>query len=202
MNDSKNSETDNKAMNKQDKIKGKLHQSGSAKPEKNSNSEVTKLSEKIKKLEAELESSKEKADKNWDIALRAKAEAENIVRRSKIDVENAHKYSVEKLARELLQVIDSLEMGLNSAKEDNESVASLKQGMELTYKLFLDTLDKFGIKLVDPTNKPFDPKQHEALSMQESPDHKPNTVVTVVQKGFTLNDRILRPARVIVAKGK
>lgn len=136
-----------------------------------------------------------------DKMLRFKAEVENTRRRSAIDVENAHKFAVEKLARELLNVVDSLEHGLAAMSEpDKTQIVHLREGMQLTHKLLLDTLDKFNIKQINPQGESFDPKQHEALTTQPTVDLEPNKVLTVVQKGFTIQDRVLRPARVIVAK--
>lgn len=136
-----------------------------------------------------------------DKMLRFKAEVENTRRRSAIDVENAHKFAVERLARELLNVVDSLEHGLAAISEpDKTQIIHLREGMQLTHKLLLDTLEKFNIKQINPQGAPFDPKQHEALTTQPTTELDPNKVLTVVQKGFTIQDRILRPARVIVAK--
>ncbi|HXH55317.1 MAG TPA: nucleotide exchange factor GrpE [Gammaproteobacteria bacterium] len=144
-----------------------------------------------------LEEARRKAAENWDLFLRTRADTDNIRRRATIDVENAHKYGVEKLARELLAVVDSLDHGLAAADAGGHT---LKEGMELTYKLLLDTLTKFGILAINPVNEPFDPMKHEALTAQIKNDVEPNTVLIVVQKGFTLQDRLLRPARVIVSK--
>lgn len=148
----------------------------------------------IEKLRAEL------ADAN-DKMLRFRAESENIQRRSRIDVENAHKYGVERLARELVNVVDSLDRGLELHDEtEHQKFEHMREGMELTHKLLLDTMDKFGIKQVDPRGNDFDPKMHEALTTQATSEMPPNKVLTVVQKGFTIQDRVLRPARVVVAK--
>lgn len=136
-----------------------------------------------------------------DQMLRTEAEAQNMRRRAKLDIENAHKYSVEKMARELVHVVDSLEKGLEAATNlEDPQVASMQKGMELTHQLLLTTLEKFHINQVNPIGAGFDPKQHEALTTQESGDVEPNTVLTVVQKGFVIHDRVLRPARVIVSK--
>ncbi len=153
--------------------------------------------EDTEKLQVALEEATKKASDNWDLFLRARADCENVQRRATLDVENAHKYGMEKFARELLLVVDSLDQGLVAA--ENSSDAGLKEGMKLTQKLLLDTLDKFAIKVIDPIDQPFDPAQHEALSTQPS-DGEPNRVLVVFQKGFTLQERILRPARVIVSR--
>lgn len=157
----------------------------------------TETSENSENLAELLEEARRKSAENWDLFLRTRADADNIRRRASIDVENAHKYGVERFARELLAVVDSLDHGLASAGSDNNA---LKEGMELTYKLLLDILTKFGILPINPVNETFDPMKHEALTAQVKNDVEPNTVLTVVQKGFTLQDRVLRPARVIVSK--
>lgn len=145
----------------------------------------------------EIEALKAKADENWDRYLRAAAEVENIRKRAVRDVENARKFALENFGRDLLAVVDSLEMGLEAA--DSADAESLKEGSEATLKLLATTLDRFGISVVDPEGEPFDPEFHEAMTMQPSDDVEPGSVLTVIQKGYTLNGRLLRPARVIVA---
>jgi molecular chaperone GrpE len=142
---------------------------------------------------AELQS---KADENWERYLRASAEVENVRKRASRDVENAHKYALERFGRELLAVKDSLEMGIAA---EGASVESLLEGSNATLKLLGSTMERFGIVVVDPEGEPFDPDFHEAISMQPSDNVEPGSVVTVVQKGYTLNGRLLRPAMVIVA---
>ena len=137
-----------------------------------------------------------KADENWERYLRAAAETENVRKRAARDVENAHKFALERLGKELLAVKDTLEMGIAA---DGASVESLIEGSNATLKLLGSTLERFGIVEVDPAGEPFDPEFHEAISLQPSDDVEPNSVVTVVQKGYTLNGRLLRPAMVIVA---
>jgi molecular chaperone GrpE len=146
--------------------------------------------------EAELAELQAKADENWARYLRASAEVENIRKRAGRDVENAHKFALERFGKELLAVKDTLEMGL--AIED-ASAESLLEGSNATLKLLGSTLERFGIIEVDPAGEPFDPEFHEAISVQPSDDVEPGSVVTVVQKGYTLNGRLLRPAMVIVA---
>jgi molecular chaperone GrpE len=138
-----------------------------------------------------------KADENWNLYLRAAAEAENVRKRATRDVENAHKFALENFGRELLAVVDSLEMGLAAA--DNADAAALREGSEATCKLLKTTLERFGIEEVDPEGEPFDPELHEAMSMMPAPNAEPGSVAQVIQKGYTLNGRLLRPARVIVA---
>ncbi len=151
-------------------------------------------------MEQELEAAKARAEENWNKVLRLKAEQENLRKRSQRDIENAHKYALEKFATALLPVVDSLEMGLAAARESDDA-EKLREGSELTLKMFLDVLEKFGIEQVDPTGEKFDPELHQAMSTQENPDAEPNTVLMTMQKGYLLNGRLLRPAMVIVAKG-
>lgn len=144
-----------------------------------------------------LEELQAKADENWDRYLRAAAEVENIRKRASRDVERARKYALENFSRELLEVRDSLEMGIAAAA--NADAASLLAGSEATLKVLTGTLERFGIAEIDPEGEPFDPELHEAMTMQPSGDAEPGSVLTVIQKGYTLNGRLLRPARVIVA---
>ena len=144
-------------------------------------------------LIAELQA---KADENWERYLRASAEIENVRKRAGRDVENAHKFALERFGKELLAVKDTLEMGL---AVEGASVESLLEGSNATLKLLASTMERFGIVEVDPAGEPFDPEFHEAISMQPSADVEPGSVLTVVQKGYTLNGRLLRPAMVIVA---
>lgn len=141
-----------------------------------------------------------RAEQNWDKYLRAAAELDNLHRRSLRDVQNARKFALEKIAAELIGVRDSLELGVAAAKADDADVARLREGSEMTLRLLTSTLEKFGICELDPEGEPFDPEFHEAMSMQESAGAEPDSVLKVVQKGYTLNDRLLRPARVIVAR--
>ena len=146
--------------------------------------------------EAALAEVQAKADENWERYLRASAEIENIRKRAGRDVENAHKFALERFGKELLGVKDTLEMGL---AVEGASVESLLEGSNATLKLLASTLERFGIVEVDPAGEPFDPEFHEAISMQPSDDVEPGSVLAVVQKGYTLNGRLLRPAMVIVA---
>lgn len=137
-----------------------------------------------------------KADENWDRYLRAAAELENVRKRAARDVENAHKFALERFATDLLTVCDSLEMALAA---DEASVDSLKEGSEATLKQLASVLQRFGVEEVDPEGEPFDPALHEAMTMQPSDEVEPGSVITVFQKGYALNGRLLRPARVVVA---
>ena len=136
-----------------------------------------------------------------DMVLRAQAEVQNMRRRCEQDVEKAHKFALEKFGTELLPVMDNLERALQAVTNaDDESVKALYEGVELTLKGFSETLSKNNIEQLDPQGKPFDPQQHEAMSIVENDDVEANTVLTVVQKGYLLNGRVIRPAMVIVAK--
>jgi len=138
-----------------------------------------------------------RADENWNLYLRAAAELENVRKRAARDVENAHKFALENFSRELLAVVDSLEMGLSAA--ESADAQALRDGSEATCKLLKTTLERFGISEVAPEGEPFDPEMHEAMSMMPSPNVEPGSVAQVIQKGYALNGRLLRPARVIVA---
>lgn len=151
-------------------------------------------------LEEKLTLAEQQAHENWEKSVRLLAELDNVRRRSERDVANAHRYSLEKFAIALLPVIDSMEQALQLA--ENSSDKSMHEGIELTMKLFLDVLKKFELQQIDPlVGEPFDPHQHEAISIQDSANVPPNSVLHVVQKGYTLSgDRVIRPARVIVSK--
>jgi len=148
----------------------------------------------------QLEDARAKADEHWEQCLRLQAEMENTRRRAERDVEHAHKFGLEKFALELLPVKDSLELGLQAAESDDANVEKLREGTALTLKMFATALEKFGIQEVDPLGEPFNPELHQAMTMQESREQPPNTVTAVMQKGYLLNDRLLRPAMVMVAK--
>jgi molecular chaperone GrpE len=149
-------------------------------------------------LRQALAAAEAKLDEARDAHVRAVAELENIRRRAVRDVESAHRYGLEKFAAELIQVLDSLEAGLEVGK--NADASSLLAGKEATLKLLQRAFQKFNILEIDPVGAPFDPQQHEAMAMEESPSAEPNSVLRVIQKGYELNGRLLRPARVIVAK--
>lgn len=138
------------------------------------------------------------ADENWDKYLRAMAELDNVRKRAARDVEHARRFALEQFARELLNVRDSLEMGLAAAAGTDAD--ALKEGFEATLKQLAATMEQFGISEVNPEGEAFDPQQHEAMTTQPSPDAEPGTVLTVYQKGYSLNGRLLRPARVVVAQ--
>lgn len=157
----------------------------------------------IPDLAAELEAAKTEVEKFKDIALRSEAEMENVRKRATRDVENAHKFGQEKLIQNLLPVIDSLEKAIESAEQagaDDGANKAIVEGVGLCLKMQLDVLVKEGLVAVEPSGEPFDPNLHQAMSMVENPDVEPNSVVAVIQKGYTLNDRLVRPAMVMVSK--
>jgi molecular chaperone GrpE len=151
-------------------------------------------------LQALLEDARGKADEHWDQCLRLQAEMDNLRKRAERDVASAHKFALERFATELLPVRDSLEMGLAAFAAEGADPEKLREGVELTLQMLTSAMGKFEIREVDPENEPFNPDFHQAMSMQERDDVEPNTVVTVVQKGYLLNERLLRPAMVIVSK--
>ena len=150
---------------------------------------VETLTARVAELEAQLR----------DQQLRTQAEIQNIHRRAERDVSNAHKYALEKFAGSLLDVVDNLERALGATPSDDSAYKALHEGVSLTHKLFVDTLKRFAVEAVDPVGAPFDPEQHQAVSMQPSATAEPNTVTAVFQKGYTLSGRLLRPAMVVVA---
>ncbi len=151
-------------------------------------------------LKQALEEERDRAEENWQKVLRIQAEMDNLRKRSERDVENAHKFGVEKFAKELLSVADSLEMGLQAAGGDDASVEKIREGTELTLQMLKKGLEKFSVLEVDPIDQPFDPEKHQAVSMQPVEGKASNTVTAVLQKGYTLNSRLIRPAMVMVAK--
>ena len=151
-------------------------------------------------LEDELAGARRAATENLERALRAQAELENVRRRLERDLQNAHKFALERFVSELLPVKDSLELGLAASAENGASAASIAQGVELTLRMLEQAMEKFGVAIVDPAGEPFDPKFHQAMTMRESDAAESGTVLTVVQKGYLLNERLVRPAMVIVAK--
>ena len=154
-------------------------------------------------LQQKLTDAEQKVEQYWDRVLRMQAEKDNLERRVERDISNAHKYALEKFATDLLPIMDSLELCLNSAATDqNESMKAFLDGVELTLKMFRSTLEKFGVTQVNPVGETFEPEFQQAISMQIDPKLPPNTVLSVLQKGYTLNGRLLRPALVTVSKAE
>jgi molecular chaperone GrpE len=153
----------------------------------------------IESLQHELAAAQQQAEEHWSELLRARAEVENMRKRAERDVENAHKYGLERFLTELLPVKDSLELGL-SAAATAQDVETVTEGIELTLKMLTTALDKHGVTMIDPAGEKFDPELHQAVSMVESTEAEPGTVMNVIQRGYTLNERLVRPAMVTVAK--
>lgn len=154
----------------------------------------------ISELKQELATAEQKAQEYWEKVLRVQAEMENMKRRTQKDLEDTHKFAITGFAKELLPVLDSLELGLQAAAGESEEVKKFREGNELTLKQFAAAFSKFNIETLDPLGQPFNAEQHQAMVMQEVKDVAPNTVINVFQKGYMLNGRLLRPAMVIVAK--
>ena len=155
---------------------------------------------KIEDLESQLQEAQRSAKDNWDKLLRSQAEMENLKRRTTKDLENAHKFALDGFVKALLEVSDSLTMGIKSAKDEKATIETTTEGLELTMKVFNSTLEKFGVESINPIDEKFDPELHEAVTMVPMPDKKSNTVLEVIQTGFTLNGRLVRPALVIVVQ--
>jgi len=152
-------------------------------------------------LQEQLEAAEAAAGMARDELLRVQAEMQNLRRRTEQDIEKAHKFGQEKFSTELLAVMDNLERSAAAAEaSEDEAVQAIKEGVELTLKGFMDCFKRFNIEAVDPLGEPFDPQLHQAMSIQESPDAEPNSVIAVMQKGYTLHGRVIRPAMVMVSK--
>ena len=151
-------------------------------------------------LTALLEDARNKADEHWNQCLRAEAELENLRKRSARELENAHKFALEKFLTELLPIRDSMELGLAAADGENIDPDSLREGIDLTLKMLASAMEKYNIEQLNPEGEKFNPELHQAMSMQETDEVEPNTVLNVVQKGYLLNDRLVRPAMVVVSK--
>lgn len=154
----------------------------------------------IERLRAELEQAQARADENWQRVLRTEAEKENVRKRAQKDADTARKQAVEKMANELLGVRDSLELGVDAAQQDDADIAKVREGTELTLRMLGQAMEKFDIVEINPLGEKFDPDYHQAMSMQEVEGYESNTVYQVMQKGYRLEDRLLRPALVMVAK--
>lgn len=181
----------NDAKQEQDPVVEKID------PEAEMQAEEEALVQAEDDLIEQLNTAKSKAEENWDLLLRTKAEMENLRRRTQKDLENAHKFGIEKFVTELLPVMDSMELGL--AAED-ASAEGLREGMTLTMNMVSQMFEKFNIKMIDPVNEKFDPELHQAMTAQPTDEVEPNTVMAVMQKGYSLNDRLVRPAMVMVSK--
>jgi molecular chaperone GrpE len=162
--------------------------------------EVLELEPTIEDLQDALANAEQKAQDNWDKAVRTMAEMENLKRRTQKDLEDAHKFALTNFAKEMLSVLDSLVLGLQAATGDSEEVQKFREGSELTIKQFEAAFARFKIETLDPVGQAFNAEHHQAVMVQEVDGAEPNSVVTVFQKGYLLNGRLLRPAMVVVAK--
>ena len=164
------------------------------------NVEQATTDEQSDDLQTQLEEAQQSAKDNWDKVLRAQAEMENLKRRNAKDLENAHKFALDGFVKALLEVKDSLTMGLKTANEEKATIEHIIEGLEMTDKVFLSTMEKFGVETINPKGEPFNPEFHEAVTMLPMPDQKSNSVLEVVQIGFSLNGRLVRPAMVVVVQ--
>ena len=151
-------------------------------------------------MEQQLARAQDTIKDYWDQMMRLRAEIDNNLKRAERDVENAHKYALKNFIENLLPVIDSMEMGQVAAGANNATLDSIREGSELTMSMFVQVLEKNGLEQIDPLGEKFDPERHQAISMTEADNAASNTVIEVMQKGFSLNDRLVRPAMVVVAK--
>ncbi|WP_392558552.1 nucleotide exchange factor GrpE [Orbus mooreae] len=161
------------------------------------NAIIKEKDNRISELEKELQIAKKNES---EAMVRARAEIDNVRKRVELDVEKAHKFALEKFSNELLPVIDNLERALESTDKTNPEHKATVEGLELTLKSFLDTVKKFGVEVVSTESGQLNPELHQAITMIESPDHQSGQIVNTIQKGYTLNGRLIRPAMVIVAK--
>ncbi len=151
-------------------------------------------------IEQQLEKAQETIKDYWDQMMRLRAEIDNNRKRAERDLENAHKYALKNFVEALLPIVDSLEMGQTAAEADNATLVSIREGSALTMNMFIQVLERNGLEQIDPLGEKFDPEKHQAMSMIEKEDAETSTIIEVMQKGFLLNDRLVRPAMVVVAK--
>ena len=161
---------------------------------------VSEQEQRIYELETALADAQAQVKEQQDSVLRARADSDNARRRADAEVEKARKFALERFAGELLPVLDNLERAIQAGDAENEAVKPLLEGVDMTLKSFVSTIEKFGLTPIDPQGEGFNPELHQAMSMQESADHAPNTVMAVMQKGYQINGRLLRPAMVMVSR--
>jgi molecular chaperone GrpE len=166
----------------------------------NANGQAATAPDDVESLKEQLAEAQAKAAENWDKALRAAAELENVRRRVERESAQLQKYALERILGELIGVSDSLDLALNAVAKENEETRKHLEGVELTRKQLWQTLERYGVSLVDPQGQPFNPEFHEAVSTLESAEMPPNHVLSVMQKGYKLHDRLLRPAMVVVSR--
>ena len=151
-------------------------------------------------IETQLAKAQETIKDYWDQMMRLRAEIDNNRKRAERDLENAHKYALKNFVEELLPIIDSMEMGQAAASTENATLESIREGSTMTMNMFVQVLERNGLEQIDPLGQKFDPEKHQAISMVEDENAESNSVIAVMQKGFSLNDRLVRPAMVVVAK--
>lgn len=156
--------------------------------------------EDMQDMAAELAKAQVTIKDYWDQIMRLNAEIENNRKRAQRDIEQAHKYAIKSFVESLLPVSDSMELGLNATEAENANLESIREGMSMTLQMFSQMLEKNGITQLDPTGEKFNPEHHQAMTMQEHDEYEPNMVISVMQKGYLLNDRLIRPAMVVVSK--
>ncbi|WP_018983897.1 nucleotide exchange factor GrpE [Salinimonas chungwhensis] len=186
--------------NVQEEVQDVPVQEGEVVSEDKGPSDDSDAQQRIYELENALSEAEAKIKEQQEGVLRARADMENARRRAEAEVEKARKFALERFAGELLPVVDNLERAIEAGDSANEAVKPLLEGVEMTQKSFISTIEKFGVQPIDPQGEVFNPELHQAMSMQESADHEPNTVMMVMQKGYELNGRLLRPAMVMVAR--
>lgn len=162
--------------------------------------EQVDLTIQVEQLEKDLQASQAKVAEQQDTVIRARAEVDNVRRRAAQDVEKAHKFALEKFSSELLAVVDNLERSLEMSDRNNEAIKPMIEGVELTLKSLNTALEKHGVAQINPVGELFNPDHHQAMSMQESAEHPANTILAVMQKGYLLNERLIRPAMVVVSR--
>ncbi|MFT6990480.1 MAG: molecular chaperone GrpE [Paraglaciecola sp.] len=162
--------------------------------------ELTEDQQRIVELEAAVIAAETKMVEQKDSVMRAIADADNARKRAQGEIDKARKFALEKFAAELLPVADNLERALQVANPEDEAIKPIVDGVEMTLKSFISTIEKFGMSVIDPQGEPFNPEKHQAMSMQENAELPPNTVLAVMQKGYEINGRLLRPAMVLVTR--
>jgi len=188
-------DSNDKSLNDKSKIEARVEISDQAESESESKTDTSE-----EDIEQQLLEAQATIKDYWDQIMRLKAEIENNIKRSSRDIENAHKFALRNFAESLLPILDSMEMGQQAADSDKASLSSIAEGSQLTMSMFVQALEKHGLKQIDPVGESFDPDQHQAISIVEDENAESNTVISVMQKGFSLNDRLVRPAMVVVAK--
>ena len=168
--------------------------------EANEQADTEASAETEKTTEQLLEEAQQQAEENWNQVLLARADLENVRRRHARDLENAHKHALDKFVTELLPICDSLEFGLNAAKNEDAKLETVRDGMEMTLKMFMNSIGKFGLEQLNPEGEAFDPDLHQAMAMQPAEGVEANQVLNVMQKGYRFNGRLLRPAMVVVSQ--